>query len=80
MPTPMPTPDNYRKRTALSEGVKSFHRQLQQQSGAEAALKVYCRALCHWAEDPNTDLYQAERLLDEIRHASRLETLDDWGD
>lgn len=76
----MPTPDNYRKRNALVEDAKSFHQQLKQQAGADDALKVYCRALCHWAEDPNTDLYQAERLLDEIRHASQLETLDDWSD
>ena len=76
----MPTTRNYfEQRTSLIEGVKSFHKELQQASGHETALKVYCHALCRWAEDPNTDLHQAERLLDEIRHASRLETLDDWG-
>lgn len=76
----MPTPGNYRKRTALIESVKHFHQELRQQAGPDDALKVYCRALCRWTEDPNTDLHQAERLLDEIRHASKLESLDDWND
>ncbi|GAB3830456.1 hypothetical protein [Hymenobacter jeollabukensis] len=77
----MATIQNYLvKRTSLIENIKSFHHEMQRQSGAESALKVYCRALCHWTEDPNTDLHQAERLFDEIRHASQLEDLDDWID
>ncbi|MCC3156736.1 hypothetical protein LJ737_05770 [Hymenobacter sp. 15J16-1T3B] len=74
------TRDYLKKRALLVESVKSFHHQLQEASGHETALKVYCRALCQWAEDPNTDLHQAERLLDEIRHVSQLEDLDDWND
>ncbi|GAB2963837.1 hypothetical protein GCM10027048_36270 [Hymenobacter coalescens] len=70
--------DHPNDRQKLVERLQDFHREVVRQSNRETMLKVYCQAIACWAQDPNTDLYHVERLCDEIRHASALDSLDDW--
>ncbi|RTQ49646.1 hypothetical protein EJV47_12575 [Hymenobacter gummosus] len=72
-----PARNTPRARAELVARFQDFHRRAVQHTGPESTLRLYCRALCDWAADPNTDLYHVERLVDEIQHALRLEAADD---